>query len=227
MPVQFVTMRLLTLLVVLSAQAATAPLAQAVPTASPPPSDARPSLGLAEAMAQLRRQNFAGALAAASRAGPVARDIIEWHRLRVGLGDFDEVVDFTTRNPDWPGMTYLKQQAEGSVPRSGRAPDVIAFFSDTQPRTGDGTVALVMAFRELGADGDAEAEAALAWLERSMTAEAERVLLSLYPDILTPLNEARLDSMLWDGATQAAQRAMARVDADQQALAKARMVLRS
>jgi len=198
---------------------------------SPPP--ARPfvspvSHGMAQALAAIEGDSWSDAAAAAARAGPIARDIVEWHRLRTGLGTFDEALAFLRRHPDWPGLAYLKQQAEKTLPLEGRAPDVIAFFADTSPVTGQGVVALVTAFRAIGATGDAQAQAALAWLDRSMTAEAEAALLDMYPEILEPLHLARLDRMLWDDAESAARRMMARLnDPDQSALAEARLMLRN
>lgn len=202
-------------------------LAQA--TVPPPqrPFSSPVSHGMSQALAAIAVESFADALAAADRAGPVARDIVEWHRLRAGQGSFDQALDFLNRNPDWPGLPFLKQKAEAALPLAGRAPDVIAFFADAPPVTGHGVVALVNAFRAIGAEGDAEAQAALAWLDRSMTAEAEQALLAQYPDLLAPLHLARLDRMLWNGAESAARRALALVDdTGQTALAEARLRLR-
>ena len=210
------------------AASATSAMAQAT---SPPPQ--RPfvspvSHGMAQALAAIQGDSFTDAFAAAARAGPVARDIVEWHRLRAGLGTFDDVLSFLNRHPDWPGLAYLKRQAEQNLPLDARAPDVIAFFADTQPVTGQGVVALVNAFRAIGADGDAQAQAALAWLDRSMTAEAEAVLLGYYPELLAPLHLARLDQMLWDDAESAAMRMVELLDDPAQAaLAKARLALRN
>ncbi|WP_226779831.1 lytic transglycosylase domain-containing protein [Oceaniglobus trochenteri] len=198
---------------------------------SPPPRrpfDSPVSHGMAQAIAAIRQGSWTDAMAAAARAGPIALDVVEWHRLRAGQGDFDDALAFLSRHPDWPGLAYLKRQTEESLPLAGRAPDVIAFFADTAPVTGDGVVALVRAFREIGAEGDAQAQAALAWLNQSMTAEAEEKLLALYPEVLKPLHLARLDRMLWEDAESAARRAMLLVDdTDQAALAEARLMLRN
>ncbi|WP_099824630.1 lytic transglycosylase domain-containing protein [Oceaniglobus indicus] len=184
--------------------------------------------GMAAAMDAVRRGSWTSALVAGSRAGPVGRDVIEWHRLRAGLGTFEETLAFLRRRPDWPGLPYLKQRAEKTLPHAGQAPDVIAFFADTTPTTGHGVVSLVNAFRAIGAEGDAQAEAALAWLNLSMTAEAEAVLLAYYGDLLAPLHGARLDAMLWQDAESAARRMLPRLDdAGQTALAEARLALRN
>ncbi|WP_108485278.1 lytic transglycosylase domain-containing protein [Oceaniglobus ichthyenteri] len=205
-----------------------AALAQAT---SPPPQ--RPfvspvSHGMAQALAAIAVGSYTDAFAAADRAGPVARDIVEWHRLRAGQGTFDEALAFLNRNGDWPGLAYLKRKQEENLPLDARAPDVIAFFADTHPVTGRGVVALVNAFRAIGADGDAQAQAAMAWLDLSMTAEAEATLLWYYPTLLAPLHLARLDKMLWDDAESAAERMVELLDdPGQTALANARLALRN
>jgi soluble lytic murein transglycosylase len=76
---------------------------------------------------------------------PVARDIVEWTRLRRGGAAFDDYVAFLDRNPDWPGLPYLRAQGEPSLPRGGDAERVIAYFGGQAPRTGMGALALANA----------------------------------------------------------------------------------
>jgi soluble lytic murein transglycosylase len=51
---------------------------------------------------------------------------------------FDDYVAFLDRNPDWPGLPYLRAQGEPSLPRGGDAARVIAYFGGQAPRTGHG-----------------------------------------------------------------------------------------
>ncbi|SHI60716.1 soluble lytic murein transglycosylase [Palleronia salina] len=196
--------------------------------AAPEPIASDPSAGLAQAFAELRAGSFTDALDAAARSGPVARDVIEWLRLREGQGSFDDALSFLTRNPDWPGLDLLRRRAESNLPDiiadADAAERVLAFFDGTPPATGQGTVALVQAYQMLGREGDAEAQAALAWVERSMTSEAERWLLSRYAELLEPLEPQRMEQMFWDGADVALRRAIAR-DSDTEAarVAQARL----
>ncbi|RVV99058.1 lytic transglycosylase domain-containing protein [Mesobaculum littorinae] len=182
---------------------------------------------LSDGMDEMRAGDWSDALSEAAKAGPVARDVFEWHRLRAGRGTFDEAIAFLRRRGDWPGLPYLKEQMEESLPFEGRGPDVIAFFADTTPETGHGAVALVEAFAQIGNEGDAQAEATLAWLTLPMDAESEALLLARYPDVLEPHHRARLDMLLWRGAEAAARRMLARVDdTGLAALAEARLALR-
>ncbi|TYB90551.1 lytic transglycosylase domain-containing protein [Oceaniovalibus sp. ACAM 378] len=186
------------------------------------------SLAATQAMQALRAGDWDTAAELGAQAGPLIGDVVEWHRLRAGRGTFDESLAFLNRHPDWPGLSYLKQKSEEALPLDARGPDVIAFFADHQPMTGHGVVALVNAFAAIGANGDAESMAALAWLDISMTAEAEFALLQRYPDVLFPLHAVRLDNMLWRDSESAARRMLPRLgDADQTALAEARLSLRN
>ncbi len=178
------------------------------------PVESDPSFGLADAFDDLARGSFIDALDAAGRAGPVARDVIEWLRLREGQGTFDEALAFLSRNPDWPGLDLLRRRSEESVPQviadDATARDVVAFFAGAEPVSGEGTLALIRAYRRLGRAGDAEAQAALAWVSRPLLARVEDTLLAFYPETLGALDPARLDQMFWDGTDAAMRRAMDR-----------------
>jgi soluble lytic murein transglycosylase len=76
---------------------------------------------------------------------PVARDIVEWTRLAARRRVFRDYVAFLERNPDWPGLPYLRAQGEPSLPRGGDPTRVIAYFGGQAPRTGLGALALANA----------------------------------------------------------------------------------
>ncbi|MEO0746377.1 MAG: lytic transglycosylase domain-containing protein, partial [Pseudomonadota bacterium] len=67
------------------------------------------------AMDALRNGNWDTAARLAERDGPVAADIIEWHRLRAGRGTYAEVIAFLERRSDWPGEALLRRRAEPAV----------------------------------------------------------------------------------------------------------------
>lgn len=163
---------------------------------------------------------------AADRAGPLARDIIDWHRLRAGLGSFDEVRSFLERRRDWPGLPYLRRKSEGSVPYRARAEDVIAFFDEMPPQTGAGMIVLAAAHETMGDTERAEAVLVDTWRTKSLSASDEGYLIDRYARLLRPHHEARLDMLLWEGQTKAAERLLPRVSEGWQALAQARIALR-
>ena len=93
------------------------------------------------AMDAVRKGNWDVAARLAARDGPVAEDIIEWHRLRAGRGSYDDVIAFLDRRPDWPGEALLRRRSEGEVIRQSDA-EILAFFSDTSPQTPRGVCLL-------------------------------------------------------------------------------------
>jgi hypothetical protein len=63
------------------------------------------------------RGRLGRATAAALGAGAVGRDVVEWHRLRAGRGDFDEAVaDFSTATPTGPAWTSCGAAAKARCP---------------------------------------------------------------------------------------------------------------
>lgn len=182
--------------------------------------------GYERALAAMRAGDWRTALITAESASPVARDIIEWHRLRSGFGDFDSVQRFLQRRGDWPGLKLLRRKSERNLPLGARADEVIAFFATQPPQTGAGARALIAAYQAKGMHADAEAEAVLTWRTRIMAASDEAVLLREYGDVLKKHHEARLDMLLWRNASKSAARMYPRVSKGWKALAEARLELR-
>ncbi|MEL7344194.1 MAG: lytic transglycosylase domain-containing protein [Pseudomonadota bacterium] len=184
------------------------------------------AMALTRAFAAMNKGDWTEALDGAKAAGPVAQDIIEWHRLRAGDGSLDEVTSFLDRNADWPGLPYLRRQNEANLPFGDRPRDVIAFFADQAPRTGAGSINLIAAYESLGQASDAKAQAVLAWLTQTMSAQDEALLLGNYGDELKDHHEARLDMLLWNGHRVSSERMYPRVSSSWRALGRARIALR-
>ncbi len=182
---------------------------------------------LAKAMQEMRSGDWTSAAQEARRSGSVGQDIIEWHRLRDGQGTFDDVVEFLERNPDWPGLPYLRRRSDGSVPFGSRWEDVLAFYQDNPPQTGSGSSALIAAYIEAGRDADAEAQAVLAWISQSLSVADENMLIERFGSTLRDHHETRLDMLLWKGQSSAAERMYPRVSNGWKALARARLALRN
>ena len=182
---------------------------------------------MSRAIDAMQSGDWYAALRTAESVNPVARDIIEWHRLRARQGDFDSAIRFLDRRPDWPGLAYLRQRSESTLPLSARADDVIAFFGADHPQTGAGAVALISAFRAKGMESDAEAEALHAWLTHRLSEADQTKLLTWYGRALAPHNADRLDMLLWRGADADARRMIPLAPKGWAELAKARLALRS
>ena len=192
------------------------------------PRDVIPEVSpLERAMARMREGDWGSALRIAGPNGSVGRDIIEWHRLRAGRGEFDEVRDFLSRRPDWPGLDYLRKRSEGKVPYRRRAEEVIAHFAEVPPQTGAGMIVLAAAQEEVGNAEAARRLAIEAWTGFGLTQADERYLIERYGAVLKDHHEARLDFLLWAGEAAAAERLLPRVSDGWKALARARIALRN
>lgn len=179
------------------------------------------------AIAEMRAGDWPTALTLAGRVGPVAHDIIEWHRLRSGGGSWDDATRFLGRRGDWPGLKLLRRKTEARLPIGRNADAVIDFFADQPPQTGHGARALIAAYRANGDIDAAEDLVVKVWCTELLSAEDEAALLSVYSDVLKDHHEERLDMLLWRDASQNAERMYSRVSQGWQALAKARQALRA
>ncbi|HID68740.1 MAG TPA: lytic transglycosylase domain-containing protein [Roseibacterium sp.] len=174
----------------------------------------------------------AGDLAGGSQAAqviddPIALDLLAWTRLRRGEGDFSEYISFIDRNPDWPGMPYLRRQGEPSIPDSGDPASVLDYFNDFLPQTGAGSLALARALDTTGNRTVAEAVVIRAWTSLVMTGTDAQALNRAYGDILTEEHHiARLDHLLWENAETRARAMFSLVPEGWTRLAEARLALR-
>ena len=180
---------------------------------------------LAQAMADMRGGNWAAALIGARGDGQAALDVILWHYLRASRGDARQVMDFVTRNPDWPGMPYLREKSEIAISESDND-TVRAFFDGYSPQTGAGALALARSHLALGERGTAEADIVLAWRTLRLAPEEHDTFLRDWRDLLAPHHTARLDMALWQGWTANARAMLPLVPEDWRALAEARLALR-
>ncbi len=166
--------------------------------------------------------------AAATVSGDIARDIVEWHRLRAGEGRLGDYEAFLARRPDWPGLALLRSEGEVAVARSTDPARVIAWFGTEKPRTATGALALIRALIAQGRTAEAEAEAFRAWTELPFDAADQTYLLDQFGGALAVAHEVRLDRLLWDdGRTGEITRMLPLVSPDWQKLAAARIALRT
>lgn len=188
--------------------------------------DGAASAALASAMEAMRDGDWEAAGAHAAPAGRVGRDVIEWHRLRAGLGSLTDYLAFLQRNPDWPGLPLMRRKGEAAIGRDAPPDQVVAFFAQQPPQTGTGALRLARAQNALGDTGDAAAGIVMAWRSFAMSKSEADTYLARYADLLKPHHEARLDMLLWRGRLGEARRMLPLVGKDWQALAQARIALR-
>jgi soluble lytic murein transglycosylase len=177
---------------------------------------------LARAMDEMRSGDWQAALAAAT--DPIARDIIEWHRLRAGRGDYASVKRFVDRRADWPGLDWLVRQNEEALADTP-AQDRAAFFDLYPPQTAEGVYLYADALTALGRDGEAQAAIVIAWRTLPMPQALQDQYLARYDALLRDHHSARLDQMIWQRDMESARRALPLVSDGWKALAEARIAL--
>ncbi|MEL6807584.1 MAG: lytic transglycosylase domain-containing protein [Pseudomonadota bacterium] len=174
----------------------------------------------------VRSGNWDVAATLAARDGPVAADVIEWHRLRVGRGTYAEVEAFLARRPDWPGIALLRRRAEPAVAAAG-ADAVRAFYSVSDPQSAQGVLDYAAAQAEIGNSGEAEASVVLAWRTLPMSDSVHARYLARHGDLLAPHHSARAAAMVWDGLRSPAERMYNLIPEGEVALARARFALQA
>lgn len=180
---------------------------------------------LARAMDSMRKSQWENALSEAGVPGSIGRDVIEWHRLRAGLGNADSVTAFLNRRPDWPGLEWLRRKSEAAMSVLN-TDETLAFYADTPPQSPEGVLTHARAMIASGQKGDGEAELVLAWRTMPMGSNIQKDYLRQHRALLAPHHIARLDRMLWDSHSVSARQMLSLVDDGHRALAEARITLR-
>ncbi|MEM1341122.1 MAG: lytic transglycosylase domain-containing protein [Pseudomonadota bacterium] len=153
---------------------------------------------LKHAMSAARAGRWEAAAKIAMRDGPAASALLEWMRLREGLGTPDDVLQFLEMYPDWPGRAALRARSE--VAMIDATPEqVVEFFDSGEPLSGLGVLAYARALKTLGRQGDGEVSLALAWVTLDLTSDEHDQFIAAYPELLAPHHAARLDMATWRG----------------------------
>lgn len=179
----------------------------------------------AQALALGKKGDWDAALAASPQG--VARDVIQWQRLRAGVGLLGEYEDFLKRRSDWPGLPYLKTKGEAAVARSTTPERVIAYFGSDSPNTAEGVVALVAALQAKGDAARAEEVAMAGWSSIAFPEDLAQRLRDLAPNALELVDDHRADRLLWEGRWKEVQSLLPLLSPEMRALAQARIALQS
>ncbi len=172
----------------------------------------------------MRAEKWDQAAREAGQRHSTARDIIEWHRLRAGLGSARDVISFLERRGDWPGLAYLRRQNEDAIAGAGRDA-ILAFYASERPQTAEGALSLGKALIAAGRRGDGEAEIVLAWRTKAMGSAIQKAFLRDFAKLLKPHHTARLDRLLWEDHLVSSKRMLPLVPEGERKLAEARIAL--
>ena len=175
---------------------------------------------LARALAAVAAADWDRAGTEAAASGPLAEDLVAWHRLRAGRGELAEYLDFATRRADWPGMPLLLEKAEGSIAAATPPPLIRDWFAAHPPLTGKGALAWLAALPGT----EAAAQARTIWASGLALSEVqEAAFLNAHVEALTEADhESRTLALLAQGETEAARRVIPRTGLDFARLASLR-----
>ncbi|WP_293573583.1 lytic transglycosylase domain-containing protein [Phaeobacter sp.] len=182
------------------------------------------AVDLGRALEQVRAEDWRAAGRSAGRETTIARDVVEWHRLRAGEGSAADVMAFLNRRPSWPGLPLLRRRSEAVIATADTR-TILAFYENSRPRTARGALSLAQALRSSGRSQDADATLVKAWRSLPMGAETQSDYLSRHARLLAPHHDARIDQMLWDGHETSATGMLPLVSDGQRKLAEARLAL--
>ncbi len=200
-------------------------LGLAAPGKAEPPTLAEGRV-FARALEEARVSDWADAEALARSIGPAGADALLWLRLRKGGADWSDYRDFLARDPAWPDQDRLRAAAERVMPDTLPPARVIDFFGSTPPLTGTGALRLADALRASGRDTQAADVITKAWTDLSLSPEEQGAIQLDWNATVAAHNAARLDRLLWRGLTAEAENMLPLVDADWQALGRARIGVR-
>lgn len=180
---------------------------------------------LANAFVHMKTENWTEAERVAIKDGQAALDVVLWTKLRAGDGTPREVLDFLSRNKDWPGLPYLRKRSE-PVFETAETAQILAFFGDTLPQTAQGALIYARALTRNGQTSKAELMIQNAWVDFSMDQKTQDAFVSQFGAVIKPLHETRLINLLWRDDHAGARAMVPLVSADLAALLQARIALR-
>lgn len=133
-------------------------------------------------------------------ADPVGRKLVDWVRLRVGLGEPSEYRAFLDTNPAWPDRTLLNQRLDEALFTRGGAPRAIKdIYKGNEPKTAAGLAALASAHLAEGDEAAASALAKTAWRTQDIAATLETGFIERFGKFLTDADHKwRLDRLLME-----------------------------
>lgn len=131
---------------------------------------------------------------------PVAQKLVDWYRLRRGLGQPAEFRAFLDANPMWPDRGTITQKLEETLfTQGGSSTEIKTYFEKRAPSSGVGLAALASAQLAEGNTDEARRLAAKAWRDEMLPASLEAGFLARFGALLTEADHKwRLDRLLLD-----------------------------
>jgi soluble lytic murein transglycosylase len=202
-------------------------IAVPMPRTRPAAASLPPDLAAVKQAIELVRQRKQGEASELERSiqDPVAQKLVEWALLRHSdsQAGFERYAAFVRANPDWPSIPLLRRRAEARLWQEGRdAGTVHRFFSQEQPTSTVGRLALAHVLLAEGDRVNAEREVRAVWQSAELPAELEAATLETFRDQLsTADHRARMDRRIGAKDFGAAMRSAKRLGGTEVAIVKA------
>ena len=158
----------------------------------------------------------------------LANKVFRWAELQEPHSGaaFEDIAAFIDANPSWPRQDLLMRRAEEALVERTDDSVVQAWFALRGPQTVDGDMRDIEALFHAGDKDKAVKLIHSTWRSGAFGATQEKTFLHRYHTYLTAEdNRQRLDHLLWGGRAEEARRMLPRVNADDRALAQARLGL--
>lgn len=181
-----------------------------------------------QALALLKDGNFNQAIALAGKTSdPAAASLITWLAIRYTPKDigFERTQEFIRKHPNWPSANLIRRRAENLLLSEKREPkEVLAFFGNAQPVSGEGMIALARALLANGNQAHAVPWLRRAWREEELTMSLEQEILGQSGSLLNAADhKARAERLFYLEKFEASQRNAERAGKDVAALSRARI----
>ena len=160
---------------------------------------------------------------------PFNATIDQWRRLQQSDNlPFADYASFLLAHPGWPGETSRRAAAETVLDPSASPALVTRFFDRFPPITAAGRVRFAEALASSGQPGRAAEQAQRAWRMGVLRPADESRIIGLFPAALTMADhDARMDMLLWQGATTAATRQLGFTSPARRSIFDARLAYRT
>ncbi len=156
--------------------------------------------------------------------------VMEWRRLTANTGaSFDQLSRFLMANKGWPDNDKMRTRAEKAISLDSYDPQrTLAYFQTYPPQTASGQLRYALALNASGRREDAAAAVRRAWTSGPLDDYETSRALAMFPGAITPADhDARMDRLLWLGATAAAGRQLAYTSPDKRNVFAARLAMRN
>lgn len=176
-------------------------------------------------------RSWSMALEAAKRSSKSELEtLIQWRKLldRESGASFDEIIRFMQHHPDWPYQEGLRERAETALGDGWFDKDLLLQeYRTADPSTGIGKIILAETMIGSGQKNVRSDDLIRnGWVEGGFGRNIESRIVQSHAALLnTKDHEARIDRLLWDQQTSAAERMLNYVSAPRRNLYKARIAL--